>query len=546
MAECQKNQTTENFCSKIIKIIEKLENQKISLIAWLIGFFSIVFLRNFLEALSSGENYLSLERYSFYFFHANAFFLFAVLFLILIVYFLTKERVEKITKLALFASFLLLLPPIIDFVFSGVGGAEVRYRTFATAISLPEVFRLFFQYILSGPFGIFFFGQNIYPLSHLTLNFGIRIQFLIIFLGILWYIFLKTKNILKVVLGWFFLYLAGFIFGTFPYLMAVFIGLPPFYSSFFGVSSLNPNFEWNFIIFAFYFVLILVLGVIWFYIYHREKCLALLKNLRFFRTLQLLAMFGLGLYLAKIPFFDLSFFDWLLIVTSVFSLLLYWLSGIGYDDLADQKIDEISNPRRPLVQKKFSREEFRSLNHVLRGASYISAFVVGYSFFLFLFLRSLMAHIYYASPFRLKRFPFLATFLLALAALFTIFGGFLLKSSNSIFDFPLKFGLFVLLAFTFGFMVKDIKDYQGDKKEKIWTLPVIFGLRKGKLIIGSLVALVFLSAPFWFFSYFLILLFPSFLAALLSFWLINREQYSEKPLFLIYFSYGIFFALTIF
>ena len=143
----------------------------------------------------------------------------------------------------------------------------------------------------------------------------------------------------------------------------------------------------------------MLLAIIWFYIYNKEKCIAILKNLRPTRTFQNLAMLGLGLYLAKVPFFDLNFFDWLLIVMAAVSLLLYWLSGVGYDDIYDEKIDKISNPLRPLSQGKISKEEFKTINNVLRAASYICAFVASYTFFILIFLRSLLAHIYYAHPF---------------------------------------------------------------------------------------------------------------------------------------------------
>jgi len=95
-------------------------------------------------------------------------------------------------------------------------------------------------------------------------------------------------------------------------------------------------------------------------------------------------------------------------------------------------------------------------------------------------------------------------------------------------------------------MTKDIKDYQGDKADKIYTIPVIFGLEEGKKVIGCLALAIFLLCPLFFFDYFKILIFPSIIAGILSFWLINRKKYSEKPLFLIYFFYGLFFALTVF
>ena len=121
-----------NLESFFLRIIEKLENQKITLSGWFISFFAIVFLRIFLETLSTGLDYFqsegSLHPVSFVFFHLPAFFLLGALFFILLLHFLTKEKIEKISKVALFAFLIVLLPPIIDLVASGgQGGISIGY-----------------------------------------------------------------------------------------------------------------------------------------------------------------------------------------------------------------------------------------------------------------------------------------------------------------------------------------------------------------------------------------------------------------------------------
>ena len=230
------------------------------------------------------------------------------------------------------------------------------------------------------------------------------------------------------------------------------------------------------------------------------------------------------------------------------SLFLCWLGEIFYGDLSDEKIDRISNPSRPLPAGKFTRQEFQRLGGIFMVVSYITAFVAGYGFFVFLLLRGFVGYLYAYPPFRLKRFLFLATFGRALAFLFTVYAGFLLISSNTIFDFPARFALFALVAFTLGTTVKDIRDYQGDKAEGIHTIPAIFGPEKGKKIIGTLVFIAFVSAPLFFLDYFSTLILPALSAGILSFWLINRRKHTSKEtvfLFLIYFTFGLFLILNI-
>jgi len=509
----------------LYRIVEKLENQKIGLTGWLAGFFSVVFLRIFLEIFSTQRNDLLSTEWDFFFFHTPIFYLSEILIFILFAYFLTKEKIEKISRLALFGTFLILLPPILDLVFSSAElGIPTRYREIPPGTSLLGLPKLFFGWMTIGPFGLFFEGKPDFSLSYFESNFGGRIVVLSIAIIFLWYVFLKTKNILKVIFGLFLLYLSGFIISTFPYIFSVILKTPPAPGSFLNnVSVINPSFEEDKILFSLFFILTVFLAVLWFYIYNKKKCLAVLKNLKPVLALQNLAMLGFGIYLCKIPLQSFTFFDGLLITGACLSLLLYQFSG-----------------------GKFLGEESKNINNILRAASFISAFIVGYAFFVLLFLRALIAHIYFTPPFYLKRFPIIASFLLALVFLLTIFLGYLLNTSNSILTFPKNLALFILIAFTFGFTAKDIKNYERDKKEKVYTMPVIFGQRQGKIIIGFLIFFVFLLTPFFFFQHFNELILPSILAGILSFWLLNRKEYREKPLFLIYFSYGLFFTLTLF
>ena len=534
----------EKFELFLIKIIEKLENRKISLTGWLVSFIAVALLRNILDVFSVKMEHFF--QWEYYFFHSIAGFFACIFTLILFAYFLTKEKIEKITRIALFGVFFILLPPILDLIFTQGAGASIHYREILADTSFFDFFKLFWGWIVVGPGGIFFSGGSDFPLSHLEYNFGTRIEGLLIALVFLWYIFLKTKNILKVILGLFLIYLFTFVLAIFPFILSSILKIAPQSISLEGIPVLNSFFGYQLTVFSLYFILTFIFAGLWFFIYNKQKFLAISKNLRPYRAFHNLAMLGFGIYLCKIPFQGFNFFDWLLITMASLSLLLYWLSGTGYDDLYDETIDKVSNPSRPLPQSKFFKDEFRSINNVLRAASYFSAFIVGYGFFLMLVLRSLIAHIYSAPPFRLKRFPIIATFLLALAAISTILGGYLVNASNSIYDFPGELLLFILIAFTLGFMVKDIKDYEGDKKGGIYTIPVIFGQKQGKKILGFLTLFVFLLSPFFFFLHFNSLILPSLFAGILSFWLLNKKEYREKPLFLIYFSYGLFFALTMF
>jgi len=533
----------QKFERFFLGIIEKIENQKITLGNWLLSFFAIVFLRIFLEANSTGLNYFQFAANrvfaDFIFFHTTAFFLLGGLFFILLLYFLTKEKIEKISKIALFALLIILLPPTIDLIASaGQGELSMGYVPLVeTPDSIDTFFKWFLMTVLYGPQGLLFLGEAPeYMDTDSFVNYGTRIQLGFIFLGLIWYIFLKTKNVFKVFLGLIALYFIKAIVYYFPSIL-------------YDVStSLNPAFNNHRIIFSLYFLFICILASLWFYIYHKEKFISLFNNLRLSRIAHSIVLLSLGLYLGGVLDFEFNLANASLIILALMSLFLCWLGEIFYGDLSDERIDKISNPSRPLPSGKFSRSEFKLMGSIFFAVSYLTAFVVGYGFFVFLLLRGFVGYLYAYPPFRLKRFPVLATFSRALAFLFTIYAGFLLIADNTIFDFPGRFALFSLFAFTLGTTVKDIRDYQGDKAEKIYTIPAVFGLERGKKIIGLLAFIAFILAPLFFFDYFNILILPSLLAGILSFWLINRKYHTSKVavcLFLIYFTFGLFLVLNI-
>jgi len=78
----------------------------------------------------------------------------------------------------------------------------------------------------------------------------------------------------------------------------------------------------------------------------------------------------------------------------------------------------------------------------------------------------------------------------------------------------------------------DIKDYEGDKKEGIKTLPVVLGLKKSKRLIGAFFVLTYLSV------YLVVkekvLLIPLFVLGCIQYFLVNRKKYHERWVFIAY------------
>ena len=136
-------------------------------------------------------------------------------------------------------------------------------------------------------------------------------------------------------------------------------------------------------------------------------------------------------------------------------------------------------------------------------------------------------------PLRLKRVPVLSSFLIAVACLVTILAGFFFASADKkIQTFPIFASMGILVLFTLEANFKDMKDIEGDERDGVLTLPVLFK-ENGSRVVGVCLALSFLLAPIFLSFYALyILAVPS---AIVGYKLVTKKPYSEKPIFMLHF-----------
>jgi len=102
-----------------------------------------------------------------------------------------------------------------------------------------------------------------------------------------------------------------------------------------------------------------------------------------------------------------------------------------------------------------------------------------------LLVYQIIAWFYSAPPFRLKKFPVIATFVSSLASLMVLFLGYILMSSDqTIYTLSWRIILLLIICYTISIPIKDFKDIEGDKKYGIWTIPVIFGEKNARIIVA--------------------------------------------------------------
>ena len=510
-------------------LIDRLENIQLSFSQWFATLMSIIFMRNFLEIFSDFDNYWQVLNFQRFFVHYPICLISLLFLIVIILRLMSRERIERITKITILFSLIIWSVPILDLILSTGKGFNISY--------LNGDFRS-----LMGKF-ITFFGSY----SGNGASYGMRIEIgIVLFLTFL-YVYLKTGKITRSIATPIMVYIAIFTLLSLPsWIIIFFKGLnnPEAASQFLESEMiLNHFYSFDIKISLIFSILISLELILWMYLYGKNKFVALLKNVRGFRVLHYEAMLAAGMvlgYLVSIKSAPLtSPLSYLVLLTALLSVFFAWLCAVGVNDLSDIKIDLISNRERPLASGILTPTEYKNLTWIFFLLALIFGYLVRYSFMTLILMYIVLLYVYSTRPLRFRRIPILSSFIIASASLFIMMGGFLIFSQNqTLLQFPRKVIWLVLLVFTLAVNFKDIKDIEGDKEDGIMTILTLLGERKGKIIVGAFVLLSYFLTPF-------ILGIPqlvifSVICGAASYWIINREKMNEKHFFLIYFAFLFF------
>ncbi len=158
-----------------------------------------------------------------------------------------------------------------------------------------------------------------------------------------------------------------------------------------------------------------------------------------------------------------------------------WTASCITNDIYDIAIDSITNPQRPLPRQIIDIKTYRTFALTANLIALILAYTLGTTPFLLCCTFIAVNHIYNAPPLRLKRIPFIATLLGGLSIQIMIFMGFYatIQRYNFAITYPYTLWqiIFAIVIFSFIIPLKDIKDIDSDRANKVYTLPVLFGTR---------------------------------------------------------------------
>jgi 4-hydroxybenzoate polyprenyltransferase len=86
----------------------------------------------------------------------------------------------------------------------------------------------------------------------------------------------------------------------------------------------------------------------------------------------------------------------------------------------------------------------------------------------------------------------------------------------------------LMISYTISLPIKDFKDIEGDEKDGVWTIPVIFGERKGRLIVATGVFISYVLSVFFLNE--MKLFFWAIFAGVISFIIVNNDEIKPREL----------------
>ena len=429
--------------------------------------------------------------------HTFLFFLFAFILFLPLLSFLTKESILHTVNTLLFGFFIILTPPIVDTLLFGQNGFWSFYE-------FDGFFGLILRYFT-------FFGDT----PSIGITTGVRLEVLLVTLGSIVLIYGKTRSLLRSLLGGTLMYSLFFILGTFPSWITL------------AVQSVSPGFlEVTEISVArlfltpenilsqrlldirsilgikmslWYALLILLSIAVLFWKHRSNHFLALYHNARFPQVFYHGGLVSVGALLA-IHFEDLSLptshFSYLAFLILILSAVFAWLTSVVVNDFYDTQIDTKTNPQRPLITGVIDRPSYRDYGVIFFLTSLLLAALVSAQTLLLVLGYQVCAWVYSAPPFRLKRFPLIATLFAASASMLLLVAGYVsLSGTHSLALLPTHLLLYLLLFLTLMLPLKDFKDIAGDQADGVYTIPVIFGEVWAKRILGSFLFIIFVLSP---------------------------------------------------
>ncbi|MBC7451339.1 MAG: geranylgeranylglycerol-phosphate geranylgeranyltransferase [Cytophagales bacterium] len=196
------------------------------------------------------------------------------------------------------------------------------------------------------------------------------------------------------------------------------------------------------------------------------------------------------------------------------------VAAAGYiiNDYYDIKIDLINKPKRVVIGKLMNRRIAMFSHFILNTLASFLSFFLGLKVFLVIVVTTILMWLYAN---QLKRTPLLGNLLISfLTGMSVYMPAFLYAQSHRLLLIYAIFAFFISLLRE---IIKDMEDVKGDEEFGCRTLPIIWGIRRTKVVLYGISAVFLILMLFTLFAsgqplmiYFIITIAPLFVWFLLS------------------------------
>ncbi len=510
----------------ITKIFSSLEKERLNFLEVFIVVILLAATRMWVEAELYNYPYKKLYyEYIFTHFHIISYYVSVFLGGVLILKFFTKEKLIKIANLSSIGFIIILFPPLIDhFIFNVKMYSYIPRKFFLDAL-------LFNHYKLVKTIG----------------GWGLLFQLYFIVIASSLYTYYKTHSIKRVLSGAIIMYLFIVIMGT-P-------TLDPLINEWKDTPFRNPIFLLRYLILSSIFLLLILK------VSGKKLLSSFVKSSAPFRTLHGIIMVLIGVIVSNhinIDFSHIQSYEnaasFGVIGISLFLIVFLWKYTVWINNIYDIEIDRIVHKDRILVNKRVSIDVIKNWAIILAILSIGLAFSLGMIQFILSIIAIFLGTIYSIPPFRLRN-SIISSIFVGMGSLIAFLIGYFAPSLESVAmnglyvngiyvktygierSFPpvnyetLVIGLLILIVFSIGPLLRDLEDYEGDKKAGVKNIFTIYGKRKGIKITSILLFLSFISPLLLFRSLLDIIIFIS-IGTISSLYLVKFEK--TKFIFILY------------
>jgi predicted secreted hydrolase len=442
--------------------LAKIENYPVKfwqLLAWV--YFMLIG-RNLLECLTDNggkifDFYVTFAGYPVYYW-------LNFLAITLVIYFFCRTEIYLIFKTIALFSFFVWLAPVADYIFP-----FYQNQSYGMITSWDLFFKSFYTLGLGE---LYLQGAS----------FGVKLEFLLVLIGVFIYLLLKKQNILKALVGSFL-----------SYAVIIIVGLTQTFSNVFYVAlGLDYPFDLKILALIQAWALAVIASTIYL-IHDRGKFILWVKTINWFRGALIMVMMALGLLFYFDQRLDPALFysdlplQILKIGAALIAAFLAWQIARLFNDLADYETERAFSGNNLL--NCFNRSELINWLIIYILFYLIFTLSVGYEFFTLLSVAVGLSYFYSFGPVRFKRHFVLSSLACSLAYLFVFFAGFavLFTSADSLDFIPKNIIYLILAMFALAISFKDAKDEKSDKLQGSATLFTVFGRKLALLIVKILI-----------------------------------------------------------